>query len=143
MYLIETDLLYTLASPGTARHGTSYGLFQAAAQGRIELQVSSLSFLEFLVSVNSGKVKLSVPADVFFERLARRIREFGIKEAPVLLEDTAESIQLREKYGLTFFDAYYAAQAKRLQAYLLSYDKDYRRVQEIRCVNPDRALSML
>jgi len=142
VYLVESDLTYALALSDPFS-STAERIFTAAAQKRIELAVCSLSFQEMDSVIKANQVDVDGNPEDFFHDLAEKFADHGIAQEPMLMADTAQSIRFRKRYGLTYFDSYHAACAFRVGATLLSFDRAYLRVREIKYRHPDDLLREL
>ncbi len=129
---------------GFGRHANvADAIFTAAAQGEIDVSVSAMAFYEMGLLFKTKFADLSVPVREIFQRTIHRFERYGIGEVPLKRTDTPDSMDLRTKYGLTLLDSYYAAQAKRTGMTLLSHDREYEKVREIHCKNPEQLLREL
>ncbi|MBI5035998.1 PIN domain-containing protein [Candidatus Micrarchaeota archaeon] len=142
MYLVESDLTYSLSSLGR-HHETAKAIFKAAIEKTLDLSVSSLCFQEIDLLIKSKIIELGTTEEEFFDWTTGTLKEYGINEAEMKPADAAQSIRFRKKYGLTFFDSYYAAQAYRLQRTLVSFDEEYAKVKEIEYKHPEEILEEL
>ena len=142
MYLIETDLTYSLALD-PKRQALAAQIFSAATTGKIQLCISTLCLQEIDLLLKTRQIKTQVANQEIIRLLIEAFEKYGVPECPTLAKDTLQSIRLREKYGLTFYDSYYAAQAQRLGATLLSLDRAYSRVKEIQYKDPQELAKQL
>lgn len=93
--------------------------------------------------IKANQVDVDGTPEDFFQGLAEHFADYGIAQEPMLMADTAQSIRFRKRYGLTYFDSYHAACAFRVGATLLSFDRAYLRVKEIKYRHPDDLLHEL
>lgn len=141
MYLIETDIIYSLLFRKDTHNRLAHQLLEKTLSEGVPIAVSTLALVELDLTTKSNPVVFSGPKTEVFERLTKNCRQYGVEELSISTADAIQSICFREKYGLTFFDSYYAAQAHTTQCTLVSFDKVYSKVKEITHKTPEEILS--
>lgn len=144
MPIIETDLLYAYLHEGDEHHEIAMRLFEKIRRLEVkptpEISVLSLIELEILLKSGVVKVKGRTPTDQdiaeYFEELCEGFRIYSIPINPITCESIRLSAWIRAKYNLSYYDSHYAAQAQLRDQQIISADKVYDRVAEIKRIKP-------
>jgi len=130
--LIETDFLISLVRENDRHHIRTLKILEKL-RGRIKLSPYALTELDLLVWSNTFKVK---DKELFFKLLEETLNYYTIETLKPKFTHVAKAYELREKYSLSFFDSLHAAVANIENIPLMSYDKTYSKIKEIKHVNP-------
>ncbi len=133
MAVIELDMLIGLVNSKDPLHNIASKFFDEVASGRYEkVYIASSAYLEYELVLRSRGLDLkTIYRDI---ESFRNIR--NIDEAPLSSEVILKSIELRDRYSLTFFDSLHAATAIKLDGVIISTDKAYSRVKELKHIDP-------
>lgn len=130
--LIETDFLISLVRENDRHHIKTLKILEKLRE-HIKLSPYTLAELDLLVWSNTFKVK---DKELFFKLLEETLNYYTIETLKPKFTHVAKAYELREKYSLSFFDSLHAAVANIENIPLLSYDKTYSKIEEIKYVNP-------
>ena len=130
--LIETDFLISLVRENDKHHVRTLRILEKF-RGRIKLSPYTLTELDLLIWSNTFRVK---DKTLFFKLLEETINYYNIETLKPKFSHVAKAYKLRERYGLSFFDSLHAAVANIENIPLMSYDKIYGKIEEIKYVNP-------
>ena len=130
--LIETDFLISLVRENDRHHIRTLKILEKL-RGHIKLSPYTLTELDLLVWSNTFKVK---DKELFFKLLEETLNYYTIETLKPKFTHIAKAYELREKYSLSFFDSLHAAVANIENIPLMSYDKTYSKIKEIKHVNP-------
>lgn len=144
MPIIETDLLYAYLHKGDEHHEIAKKLFKKIRRREIRPtpEVSALSIIELEILLKSGVVKMKgrTPTDQdiaeYFEELCDGLRIYSIPINSITCESVRLSAWIRAKYNLSYYDSHHAAQAQLRDQQIISADKVYDRVIEIKRIDP-------
>ncbi len=137
MALIETDLLLALASITDKHHDEAVKIFKSGEP----LKLSPYAFTELDLLILSGKLKVKIPA--FFRSLSEVISYYGLEVPTPSFEHMLKAWKLREQYHLTYFDSLHASTAIIEDEPLVSYDKTYSTIKELKYLAPTQLLKLL
>jgi len=134
MPVIELDMLIALVNREDDHHKIASKIFNAVSQGEIKnVAVAASALIEYELILRSRGYR--------DEEIAADIRAFtsieGMKEAPLTSEIILRALDLRVKYQLTYFDSLHAATATLWDGVIISVDKAYLRVRELKAVAPE------
>lgn len=132
MMAVELDFLIALARSGDRHHEEVLRIIEAYRESLI-LSPYSLIELDLLVWSNNFRVR---EPPRFFSLLAETLKYYGIRIAGVSPVHFAEAYKLRIKYKLTFFDSLHAATSITEGLSLISYDRSYEKIEEVKYLNP-------
>ncbi|MEA1904887.1 MAG: PIN domain-containing protein [Candidatus Hadarchaeota archaeon] len=133
MPVVDTDFLFAL-SPGDPKHGRVLKHLKKPAG----LIAPDTAVLEFQIVLRNrkrevGKVKMAMLA--LHEVLSRH----RVREASTLTSDLLVlQCELEEKYGLSYFDSLVAASALALDREIISDDKAFDRVPDLKRISLSR-----
>ncbi len=130
--LIETDFLISLVRENDKHHDRTLRILEKL-RNSIKLSPYTLIELDLLILSNIFKVK---DKTVFFKLLEETLNYYTIETVKPKFSHVAKAYKLREKYGLSFFDSLHAAVAVVENVPLISYDKIYDKIEEVKYVNP-------
>jgi len=131
MPVIELDMLIALVNREDDHHEIASKIFNAISQGEIKnVAIAASALIEYeLILRSRGYGDEDIAAD---------IRSFtsieNMKEAPLTSEIILGALNLRVKYQLTYFDSLHAATAILWDGVIISADKAYLRVRELKAV---------
>ncbi len=148
MPIVETDLLYALLDDQDKHHQLAAKLFGKVRRLEIKPapQVSALSLVELEILLKSGLVQVrgraATDRDIveYFKELCEGLKVYGMQISPVTCESVMLAASMRSKYNLSYYDSHYAAQARTLDQQIISTDRAYDRVPEIKRVKPESLL---
>jgi len=130
MVMIETDMLIALASKHDRHHNIAKNILMSIKN--IKLSPYSLIELDLLILSKTIIVKLSD----FYEALDDTLAYYGIFTLSPKPRHFSTAWILRKKYNLTFFDSLHASTAIEENETLVSFDKKYTKVKELKYTNP-------
>jgi len=130
LVIIETDILVALASREDKHHLEAKEVLEKADS--VSLSPYSLFELDLLIA--SGVIKVEPTA--FYRALADVLSYFEITILRPEPSHLATAWELRNKYGLSFFDSLHAAVAIEERDILVSYDRAYSSVKELTYIRP-------
>ncbi|MCS7385753.1 MAG: type II toxin-antitoxin system VapC family toxin [archaeon GB-1867-005] len=133
MPVIELDMLIAFVNKSDKLHKAADKLFQRIIRGEIRnLKVASSAYLEYeLILRSKGYTEFQIRSDL---AAFKGIPNLG--EAPLTADVLLKASELREKYNLTYFDSLHGATAILLDGEIISSDKDYENVEELKLINP-------
>jgi len=134
MVLIETDIILALASAGDKHHREAVEVVRSIKP----LRLSPYALVELDLLILSGRIEVRIPE--FYEGLANTLIYYGIEVVKPSPKHFEKAWKLRERYGLTYFDSLHASTAIVENEVLVSYDRIYSNVKELRCITPQEAL---
>lgn len=133
--MIETDVLIALASRSDKQHEIVRKLLEelmATRSERLTLSPYSLTELDLLIASQSLKVKLPD----FYVALKAALSYYGITALTPSPRHFGRAWVFRRKYGLTFFDSLHAATAVEEDEILVSFDRRYNSIKELKYKHP-------
>ena len=144
MPMIETDLLFAYLHEGDRHHEVATKVFEKIRKGEIKPAsgVSDLSLIELEILLKSGVIKVRgrTPTDrdiaEYFKELCEGLKIYAIPVNPTTCESIRLSAWIRAKYNLSYYDSHYAAQAQLHDRQIISADKVYDKVVEIKRIEP-------
>ncbi|MDW8004350.1 MAG: PIN domain-containing protein [Thermofilaceae archaeon] len=132
--LIETDVLLSLISPEDRNHSRTVKLIEDFAS---QLKLSPYSLVELDLLVRSGKIVVkSVTA--FYVALNELLKYKMIQVYAPKPEYHGEAYRLRKAYSLTYFDSLHASAAIVEDEELVSYDRRYLELMELKYLHPEK-----
>ena len=136
--MIETDILLALISPKDRHHTDAVTLLDGLLG---EVKISPYSLIELNLLLKSGEILVKdIPA--FYDILSELLRYRRVSTFPVKPEYHREAFKLREKYKhLTYFDSLHAAVGIVENLELVSYDREYAELTELKYSHPDKYTS--
>ncbi|MCD6154278.1 MAG: PIN domain-containing protein [Candidatus Verstraetearchaeota archaeon] len=133
--LIETDILLALISHGD-KHHADVVKFLDNLLGKIKISPYSLIELNLLLKSRTIIVK---EVTAFYNALSNLLKYREISTFPIKPEYHCEAFKLREKYKfLTYFDSLHAAVGIVENLEIVSYDKEYAKLTELKYSHPDK-----
>jgi len=133
--LIETDILLALISTEDKHHAEVINLLDKLPR---DIKISPYSLIELDLLLRSGEIIVK-EVTTFYDALGalfeyREIGTFSTKP-----KYHCEAFGLRKKYAnLTYFDSLHAAVGMVENLELVSYDKEYGKVTELKHSYPDK-----
>ena len=134
MALIETDMILALASSTDKHHNEAVKIIREIRP----LRLSPYALIELDLLVLSGKFEVRVPD--FYENLSETLQYYNLEIIKPNPRHLARGQELRRKYNLTYFDSLHASTAIVENEILISYDKIYSNVKELKYLTPRDAL---
>jgi len=134
MVIIETDFLVALASKTDKYHEKVKLLLEKLD----EVKLSPYSLIEIDLLITSKSLIVRLPD--FYNSLKDTFNYYGISIIPPNPSHFVEAWILRRKYNLTFFDSLHAATALEENEVLVSFDRGYERIEELRYKHPSSFL---
>lgn len=134
--LVELDFLVALARSDDRRHGEVVKLLELRGG---DLVLSPYALVELNLLVWSNILRVREPS-TFFRLLNDVLIYYRIEEIKPSVKHIAKAYELRAKYGLTFFDGLHGAVAVVESIPIVSYDKSYSKVGELRYIHPSTLL---
>jgi len=134
MVIVETDLILALASRRDRHHSEAVKVVKSVKP----LRLSPYALIELDLLILSGRLKAKIP--LFYKALAKTLSYYSIDIVKPSPQHMAKAWKLREKYRLTYFDSLHASTAIAENDILVSYDKTYLGVEELRYLTPREIL---
>jgi len=134
MVLIETDIIIALASKTDRHHEDVKKLLDKLAS--VKLSPYSLIELDLLITSHSLVVKIPD----FYQVLDDTLRYYDISILTPSFSHFTKAWDLRDRYNLTFFDSLHAATALEEEETLVSYDRTYTKIKELKYRHPSSLL---
>lgn len=133
MPIIELDMLIAFVNRVDKLHETASKIFNKIIEGDLKgVAVPAAAYMEYeLVFRSRGVSGEEILEDLNAFKL---IRNLG--EVPLTIEIIIDAAEIRAKYGLTYFDSLHAASALHLDGVIISTDKAYKKVKELKTVDP-------
>ncbi len=135
MVLVETDVVLALASREDKHHSEAVDIVRNIKP----LKLSPYALMELDLLILSGKLEVRIPT--FYEGLERVLSYYGIEVVKPRPKHLEKGWELRKRYGLTYFDSLHASTAIIENEVLVSYDRIYANVKELKYLTPGEALS--
>jgi len=133
MPVIELDMLIALLNASDKLHQTASSLFEKIVSGEIRgVKVASSAYLEYELILRSG----SYPGSEIRKDLTAFKNLPNLGEAPLTVNVILKASQLREEYGLSYFDSLHAATAILTDKEMISQDRAYGKIKGIRAITP-------
>jgi len=133
MPVIEVDMLIAFVNVLDKYHKIASRLMDRIVTGKIRnVKVAASAYLEYeLILRSRGYSEEDIREDLYcFKNLA------NLGEVSLTVDVLLKASELREKYGLTFFDSLHGATALLLDRMIISVDEDYGKVEGLKVVNP-------
>ena len=130
MAIIETDFILALASKTDKHHNTVRNLVKKIKH----LKLSPYSMLELDLIIASKSIIVKLPD--FYDVLDKVIAFYNISILPQKVKHLSKAYILRRKYNLSYFDSLHAATAIEENDVLISFDKNYANIKELKYMNP-------
>jgi len=133
--IVENDVVFAYLNKNDSNHLVAKKVFQAIKDSRIEVSISSISLIEMeLIYRSEGK------EDILMEHLSALASLPKVTYPPFTPEIALAAVYLRKEAGLSFFDSHYAAAALNLDGSIISFDKDYDKVEGLERIEPPEAV---
>lgn len=144
MPIFETDLLYAYLHKSDKHHEVASKFFEKIRAGKIKPtpEISALSLIELEILLKSGVVKIRgenpTDQDIFkyLKNVCKGLRIYVIPVHPLTCENISLSALIRVKYKLDYYDSHYAAQAQLHDQQIISTDRKFDDVAEIKRIDP-------
>ena len=133
MPVIELDMLIAFVNRLDKLHKIADNLFKRIVSGEIrDIKVATSAYLEYEIILRSkGYKEIEIRKDL---NAFRGIPNLG--ESPLTLNVILKASEIREKYGLTYFDSLHGATAMLYDGKIISSDKAYEGVNGLKAINP-------
>lgn len=135
MPVIELDMLIAFVNPLDKRHAMADELFVKIRNRRIKnVSAATSAYLEYeLVHKSRGYGESEIRTDLEMFRIFPNLGEKDLS-----LNTLIKASELRETYGLSFFDSMHAATAMLADQRIISTDKTYDRVAGLIRLDPEK-----
>lgn len=134
MVLIETDVILALASSTDKHHNEAVKIVKSVRP----LRLSPYTLIELDLLILSGRLEVKIPS--FYDGLSKTLSYYGLEVVRPSPKHVEKGWELRKKYGLTYFDSLHASAAIVEGEVLVSYDRTYQNIEELRYLTPEEAL---
>jgi predicted nucleic acid-binding protein len=135
--VIELDMLIAFVNPHDKLHDLADKLFSRIAAGKVKVAVASSALLEYELLLRSrGYPEREIRSDIEAFRTL-------LPDVPISSTIIIKASEIRERYGLTYFDSLHAASAIIVDGIIISTDRDYEKVREIQAIKPEDFLAKL
>ncbi len=133
MPIIELDMLIAFVNRADKLHTVASEIFDRIARGNLKkVAVPTSAYMEYeLVLKSKGYNEDKVRGDI---KSFRSIRNLG--EIPLTSHVIIKASKLRIEYGLSYFDSLHAASAFFHDKTVISVDKAYGKIPEIKALDP-------
>ena len=137
MPLIELDMLIAYVNRADKLHDIATELFNNILNGKLGgVAVPTSAYIEYeLVLRSKGYSESEVSNDI---SAFRRIK--NLDEVPLTSKIIIKASELRRKYNITYFDSLHAASAFSHDKTIISIDKIYKEIIELRVIDPRKLL---
>lgn len=136
--LVETDILLALVSPKDKHYAKVVSLLDNLIG---EVRLSPYSLIELNLLIKSGEIVVKEVVS-FYNTLSELVRYREISTFPTKAEYHGVAFKLREKYGsLTYFDSLHAAVGITEDLEVVSYDRKYAELTELKYSHPDKYIN--
>ena len=127
-----------LISPKDRHHADIVSLLDSLLG---EVKISPYSLIELNLLLKSGEI-LVRDVTAFYETLSELLKYRRVTTFPTKPEYHREAFKLREKYKvLTYFDSLHAAVGIVENLEMVSYDREYAKITELKYSHPDKYTS--
>ena len=141
-YLIEADLITAYFNRADKIHKTSYTIFKHCLDGRYKIGILQSALLEYELALKAkGVGEDTIKADL--EDIATKIKASHglIYLVPLTILQQIKAIEIRKKYGFSYFDSLHAAAAIINNTTLITVDTDLLKYKEIPTKHPNEIIS--
>jgi len=132
MPLLENDVLFAYLNEYDRNHETAEEIFEKLKNGKISVEISSVSLIEMELVYRSEKIE-----DKLLKDLAAVAALPNVEYVTLTPDVAVASVYLRQTLNLTFFDSHYAATALNLDGKIITFDHAYDRVPGLARIQPD------
>jgi len=131
-------LLIGLISSFDKLHDLSKEIFEKISLNEIKnIFIPSSVFMEYELLLKSKKIKTSeLIRDIIHFKALENIKEIPLNSSIIILAQN-----LRENYNLTYFDSLHCASALNVDGIIISTDKDFKNVKNLKLLEPSSLLS--
>jgi predicted nucleic acid-binding protein len=145
MPVVELDLLLAFLASEDRHHKVASNYFSRVTSGSLtKPTISPFALQELELGVRAGRIlPYGKPArgDIdsarrFFGEVCEALEIHDIRVQPLSCVGFKTAAEFRHKYGLTYYDSLHASSAFSNDKIIVSTDKDYDRVKEIRREDP-------
>jgi len=118
-------------------HSIAVELFEKIVSGKlVNVAIPASAYMEYeLVLRSRGYSNDTILSDI---DAFRRLKNLG--EIPTTSEIITKAIRLRRKHHITYFDSLHAASALSHDKTIISTDKVYKEIPELKAISPKEAL---
>ena len=141
-YLIETDLIIAYFNRADRMHETSFTIFKQCLAGGYRIGILQSALLEYELALKAkGVDENTIKADL--EDMATKIKVSRnlVYLVPLTISQQIKAIEIRNKYGFSYFDSLHVAAAIIHNAILITTDTEVLRYKEIPAKHPDQILT--
>jgi len=127
---IDTDIFYAYFTPSDWLHEDIKHTVEIIKKKRLKTETSVLVIIELEILIKREDEKKAV------EILKLIKKEFGIKIIPLNKKIMEKAFEYQQNFGIGIFDSFHAATCFFLDKKILSTDKVYDKIEEIKRVDP-------
>jgi len=131
-------LLIGLISSFDKLHDISKEIFEKINSNEIKnIYIPSSVFMEYELLLKSKKIKTSeLIRDIIHFKALENIKEIPLNSSIIILAQ-----KLRETNNLTYFDSLHCASAMHADGIIISTDKDFKNIKNLKLIAPNTLLS--
>ena len=124
-YFVEADLIIAYFNRADRLHKISYKIFERCLQGTFRIGILQSALLEYELSLKAkGVDEREIKRDLKDIELKIKKSKGLIFLIPLTISQQVKAIDLREKYGLSYFDSLHVAAAIIHNIVLITSDSD-------------------
>ena len=119
-------------------HGLSKEIFEKISSNEIKnVFIPSSVFMEYELLLKSKKIKTTeLIRDIIHFKALENIKEIPLNSSIIILAQ-----KLRENHNLTYFDSLHCASALNVDGIIISTDKDFKNIKNLKLIEPSSLLS--
>ena len=131
-------MLIGLISSFDKLHDISKEIFEKINSNEIKnIYIPSSVFMEYELLLKSKKIKTSeLIRDIIHFKALENIKEIPLNSSIIILAQ-----KLRENHNLTYFDSLHCASALHADGIIISTDKDFINIKNLKLIAPNTLLS--
>ena len=131
-------MLIGLISSFDKLHNTSKEIFEKINSNEIKnIYIPSSVFMEYELLLKSKKIKTpELIRDIIHFKALENIKEIPLNSSIIILAQ-----KLRENHNLTYFDSLHCASALHADGMIISTDKDFKNIKNLKLIAPNTLLS--
>ncbi len=131
-------MLIGLISSFDKLHDVSKEIFEKINSNEIKnMYIPSSVFMEYELLLKSKKIKTSeLIRDIIHFKTLENIKEIPLNSSIIILAQ-----KLRENHNLTYFDSLHCASALHADGIIISTDKDFKNIKNLKLIAPNTLLS--
>lgn len=131
-------MLIGLISSFDKLHDLSKEIFEKISSNEIKnIFIPSSVFMEYELLLKSKKIKTpELIRDIIHFKALENIKEIPLNSSIIILAQ-----KLREIHNLTYFDSLHCASALHADGIIISTDKDFKNIKNLKLIEPNTLLS--